>query len=485
MSGIVEQTKARLKAADKAGDIVDTLVKRQSEGRGQAWPELDALPELDGDTEAPAAFPFDALGPVLGPAAEAVAHGVQAPDALAGSSLLAAAAVAAQPHADVLMPHGQRAPLSEFFATAAGSGERKSATDQVAGEPIDEERRRQARKYAAEVAEHKANKGPERTGPPPSACSLIVSKGTTEGMHHLLRNQSHVGLFSTEGAELVGGHSMREERRSAGIAWMLKAWGAETLDHLTRSDGLSVLIGRRVTMNVLLQPVILHTLMADPLAQGQGWIARCLIASPRSLAGTRMFVDQAPVTEHPAVQAYYKRLRELLAQKLPLHPQGDGFELQPRVLKMSDEARALWIEFYNECERQQADGQPLAGARAWSSKAAEHAARIAGITTMIGQPDAELISLQCMEGALGVTNFYMAEHLRLMGQTETHQHLRHLHALLAWLRTRGRSVAHADVLQYVVRPIRMLKAKGINKLLDELAQRHYIRRAGDRWEVRP
>ena len=60
------------------------------------WPPLEPLPALVAPE--PAAFPFDALGPILGPAARAISDAVQAPDALAGGGVLAAAAVAAQAH---------------------------------------------------------------------------------------------------------------------------------------------------------------------------------------------------------------------------------------------------------------------------------------------------------------------------------------------------------------------------------------------------
>ena len=150
---------------------------------------------------------------------------------------------------------------------------------------------------------------------------------------------------------------MRDEKRAAGIAWLLKAWGGETLDSMTRGDGLSVLVGRRVSMHVLMQPVILRTLLADPLAQGQGWIARTLIAAPRSLAGTRLFrAGQVAATKLPEVLTYYAALRRLLDMPLPLQSDGDGCELNPRSMGLDEGAAAVWIEFYDEVERQQADG---------------------------------------------------------------------------------------------------------------------------------
>lgn len=114
------------------------------------WHELEPLPDVA--KTAPQPFPFHGLGKLLGDAARSIAQGVQAPDALAGGSVLASAALAAQSHADILMPHGQRAPLSVFVVTGALSGDRKTATDAVASLPAEEHRREQARQHAVELA---------------------------------------------------------------------------------------------------------------------------------------------------------------------------------------------------------------------------------------------------------------------------------------------------------------------------------------------
>ena len=477
MSGIEAQLLAQLDG--KAAQVL-----RAAEA---TWPALDELPAVvDVD---PAPFPFDALGPILGPAARVIADSVQAPDALAGGGVLAAAAVAAQPHINVVMPHGQEVPVSLFFAAAANSGDRKSAVDTITCHPIDEQRKADARAASKALAAFKAEKAKRKPGEPmdepPPVKALTIGKATVEGLHHLLRTQSHIGLFSPEGAEFVAGHSMRDEKRAAGIAAILKPWGGEAWDSMTRGDGLSVLVGRRVSMHLLMQPVILQRLMGDPLAQGQGWIARTLIASPKSLAGTRLYrTGQVPAGRRPEVLAYYAAVRALLDMPLPTHPDGDGYELQPRPVTMSDEAQALWIEFYDEVERQQGKGGTLAAATAWASKAAEHAARIAAVIAIMGDRYTTGIGADDMLGGIAIADFYMGEHVRLMGQTADLARLKLLHDLLQWLRDRGASVRRAEVLQFSPRHLRDLKAEGLNPLLSELQTRAYIRPHADAWEVR-
>ena len=190
-------------ARRKVDDAADSPISQSSRISRVAWPKLDPLPEVAQSKPAP--FPFGSLGPILGPAAKAIHRDVQVPDAVAAGSVLAASSLAAQPHADIVLPHGQRAPLSLFIATGAYSGERKSAADQIVQCEVEEIRREQARKYLAERA---AASG-EKDAPKVIARSLTIGKATVEGLQMILAHQPHVGLFSAEGGEMLGGHSLR------------------------------------------------------------------------------------------------------------------------------------------------------------------------------------------------------------------------------------------------------------------------------------
>lgn len=450
-----------------------------------SWPELQPLPEIaDGN---PDAFPLSALGAVLGLAATAIARDVQAPDAIVAGSVLATASLAAQPHANVVLPHSQHVPLSTYIVTSASSGDRKSATDAVSSAPIEEQRREDARESARKQRAYEdelANRDKGEPPPePPKPRTLITSNTTIEGVMRLLKNQASVGIFSAEGGEILAGHSMRDERRAAALAFYLKGWNGETLDSLRGGNGLSVLLGRRIAMHVMVQPILLAGLLADPLAQGQGLLARCLIAQPQTLAGNRAYKCVDPFAA-PEVTAFHDRINELLERKPAYWPEGDGWELDARDLPMDDDATKLWIAFYNQVEAEQADGYELAQARPFASKAAEHAARIAGILTLVNNPDASAIDDEAMACAIKVTTFYIREHLRLMGTSKEAQIARQLAVLWTWLRERGGIVSAADILQRTPRAVRNLKKDGIDPLLSELEQRGYIRPAAGGWEVR-
>lgn len=449
-----------------------------------AWPDLQPF---DHDDERPAAdYPMHALGPVLGPAAQAIAELVQAPDAMAAGSVLASASLATQHLADVVLLHGAAAPLSLFIITAAESGDRKSACDQIAGHAVDELRKQQARDHIAamqawEAAKQSRQAGDDPAGPPPVPKAITAANATVEGLARQLKAQSSIGVFSSEGGDFLGGHSMRDERRAAGLAFFLKAWSGESLDTLRGGEGLTTLLGRRIALHVQAQPVLIHQLLTDPLAKGQGLLARCLIASPASLAGRRMFREGNPL-EHPAVVAYNARITELLNTRPDVWTHGDGFELKPKRLELSPEARALAVVFHDLLEMQQAPGGELEDARPFASKALEQACRIAGVQAVIEGADA--ITSEVFKRAVKVVEFYLNEHLRLTGTSRTDRQNHLGLALLAWLQAHGPFVTRRQVLQSAPYAVRKVKASGIDELLTDLQRRGFIRPLGNGIEVR-
>ncbi len=106
--------------------IVENANEKKSE---PPRPLMRELPPAD-------PFPVDALGNVLAPAARAIHDRVRAPLAICGQSVLAAATLAVQGHANVELPTGHAKPLSSYFVSVAATGERKSAVDQEALWPV-------------------------------------------------------------------------------------------------------------------------------------------------------------------------------------------------------------------------------------------------------------------------------------------------------------------------------------------------------------
>src|SRR5262249_188482 len=81
-------------------------------------------------------FPIQALGGLLASAASGIQDRTRAPIAICGQSVMAAATLVTQAQAAVRLPTGQLRPLSNFFATVAVTGERKTVADAEAIWPI-------------------------------------------------------------------------------------------------------------------------------------------------------------------------------------------------------------------------------------------------------------------------------------------------------------------------------------------------------------
>jgi hypothetical protein len=191
-------------------------------------PEMKSEPPRPLMRELPPAdpFPVEALGDVLAPAARAIHDRVQAPLAMCGQSVLAAATLAAQGHADVELPTRQTKPVANYFVTVAATGERKSTVDREAlspvrkreaslGETYDGERLNYenakeawdgARKAAIKAGkEDRAliKEGLDIIRPPPSPPLrpiMTCTEPTYEGLCRLLVGSlPSVGIFAAEG----------------------------------------------------------------------------------------------------------------------------------------------------------------------------------------------------------------------------------------------------------------------------------------------
>jgi Protein of unknown function (DUF3987) len=80
---------------------------------------------------------------------------------------------------------------------------------------------------------------------------------------------------------------------------------------------------------------------------------------------------------------------------------------------LSPEAGAKWVAFSDYVETQQAPDAVLSSVKAFASKAAEHAARISAVLTLIEEPDAMEIGPEAIQRGIDIVDFYLQEAQRL------------------------------------------------------------------------
>ena len=266
-------------------------------------------------------FPVDALGDLLGAAAQAIHDRVQAPLAICSQSVLAAAALAVQTHADIELPMGHVRPVSDFFVTVAETGARKSASDTEATGPIRKREQALRETQDAELPSYfndktawekardeavKRGKGNRATikasldalgpaPPPPLEPMLTCPEPTFEGLCKLFAvGQPSLGIFASEGGQFVGGHGMSDDAKLRTAAGLSKLWDDGETRRVRVGDGATMLPGRRLTVHLMVQPDVAGIMLNDRLLADQGLLSRFLITAPDSAAGLRLWHEPKP-----------------------------------------------------------------------------------------------------------------------------------------------------------------------------------------------
>lgn len=402
-----------------------------------------ALSDLTPEQMKSEPYPIEALGTVLGDAAQAIAGGVQVAPAMAGQSILAAAALAAQPFANVIID-GRTYPLNLFCLTVSESGDRKSGTDNVATLPHARRQRELFESYKEsydsylndreafntarqEVLKTKRKEGREEIAKalrelgappePPNTPTLICQEPTLEGLQKSFSGgQSSQGLFSDEGGTFFGGHAMNRDNVQKSIAGLSTFWDGKDIHRLRAGEGESMSIKNpRLSIHLMAQPVIAQRVLSDGLLSGQGFLARFLMAAPESLAGRRKY-QEIDLSTNQAITRYQQLMTRLLEAEQPKDTDGT---LEPRELQMTSEAKALWVDAYNEIELALAPSGDYSEIKATAAKVAEQIARIAGVLTIIDKHHAEQVTADIMSRAIVLGDWYLSEALRLTKQGNT------------------------------------------------------------------
>jgi hypothetical protein len=405
-------------------------------------------------------FPLEALGSVLGPAAIAIADCVQCPDAVAGQSVLAAASLAVQDIADVLID-GRSFPLSLFCLTVAESGDRKSGADQLALSEHQQWQKAQRQQYTAQVDDyevemtayhlerdqitksksesiaHIADELRDLGAAPaaPVSPTLLMREPTLEAIQKsFLQGLPSQGLFSDEGGQFFGGHAMSRDNQLKTITGLSSLWGGDPIIRSRAGEGESfVLDNPRLSVHLMVQPIVAEKVLSDPLMSGQGFLARLLIAWPVSLAGTRFYNHKDPST-HPDLVRYNAVMQALLERPKRMDENGD---LLLDAIVPTEEAKGFWVDAYNTIEQSLAEPGELREIKATACKAAEQMARMAALITLISDPNATSIPLAAMKHAGELIEYYLQEALRLNQVAETDSSAIRAKVLLDWLQSTG------------------------------------------------
>ena len=430
-----------------------------AQAMASAWPEPQPLiAQLE-----PEEYPLDALPPMVRMAVLEVAGFVKAPVPLIATSALAALSLAIQAHVDVERAEKLNGPTGLFLLAVADSGERKSTCDGFFTRAIkDFEARKQedakpdiqdfksahtaweaqrsglkekikalskdGKPCKAQVQElHELDKD-EPT--PPKVPRLIYGDATPEALaYSLAKHWPSGGVVSSEAGSVFGSHGMGKESAMRNLAMLNQLWDGASLPIERRSSESFTVRGARLTMALQVQESTLRAFFDSTkgLARGTGFLARFLVAWPRSTQGTRHFTE-AP--DHwPSLAAFNDRLSAILNRPVPMDEDGG---LTPGMLTLAPDAKAAWVAFHDAIEAELSTGGELHDVRDVASKTADNAARLAALfhtfTGSIGP-----IDLEAMESASRIAAWHLHEARRFLGELAMPAELANPKRLEAWM----------------------------------------------------
>lgn len=411
--------------------------------------------------------PIEHLGTLLSNATSAIAETTGAPLALCAQSVLGMAALSAQAHFDVKLPWGYEVkPLSLFLLTVGASGERKSSVDGLVSRPAMDAQKAQRRNFSENMQGYENSsllykKQYETTGkkltntqsinikelheeiikecgqPPkrPIDPMRLVSDPTVEGLYMMLeRSQPSVALFSDEGGLLIGGHAMNADNVLKTFARLCKLWDGAAFDRVRSGDGAGILYGRRLSMHLMAQPEVMSELLNNALADGQGILARCLVAWPVSTIGHREVVRDANTEEIKEITAFNQAIT-LLFETPPQTNKDDEQELDPITLVLSEGAKDTSQHFGQYLEDSMKPEHLFHEIKDRTSKGSGMACRIAGVLAVMDSGlDTRTIEVQHMTNACHLVEWYLKEALRIRGVSIISQKDTDANKLLKWLK---------------------------------------------------
>ena len=423
-----------------AGHSIESLEpsdvdETRDEGDGEETPFEPFAPI--GDDPGPP-FPTEALPTWLGEwvCAEAE-HSQTAPD-LAGTLALGVLSTARAGRTRIESPPGHVEPVNLFLATVLPSGSRKSSVFAAAKRPIQEferelvegtrsdraiERERlrlledrvdHARKQAAKgegderyeaendleriVQERAEMEAGLRSEP-----RIVTDDCTPEMLALILSQQAgRIAIWCPEGGELfemMRGRYATNSRANLGVYLQGHAGDSVAVD---RKHGESIRIDEpALTIATTIQPQVLEDLGLERAARGRGLHARFLFSLPATTLGSRA-ARTSPV---PASieDTYHARVRFLLSDE------------EPRLLRLSPEAEALSIDFFEGLEpRLDPHGGDLSDLADWAGKLPGAVSRLAGLlheAAHVGGETPELVPGGTMQAAIQLGEYFL-EHAR-------------------------------------------------------------------------
>lgn len=421
-----------LNDGDLINDIVADAKRIDLQKLDWSQPELLAT-----DPSKPTPYPINAWDGLLRQVIDAVAYYAQVPLAMAAQCVLGAIAHIGQQFVDA--PHGhKRKPASLILITEGESGTGKTETMNLTHLKIDEFEKQRYEEYLNNYSTWEADKenlkGSELKAfldntPKPKNPKSVFDDATIE---HILDkfvkgDMLNASWTTDEAAQFFNGHTMKGDTAGNALGAITKLYSG---GHVSRSRSEKTAKGMPFTdaydarMTLLLQGqrAILEPALSDPLMNGQGFLARALIACPEDLRGYRTWNDpqrrRDNPYDNPLLIEYWSRCESLLnptPNNEPIDTTG-----KPRRIRMNwidKQTEQVFYDRMQTIENRARQGGAFATVKAYASRMAENASRIASLIAFFDERTT--ITTDDIKRAFMLVEYSTAERLRYLDATPT------------------------------------------------------------------
>ncbi|TXD96531.1 DUF3987 domain-containing protein [Psychrobacter frigidicola] len=428
---------------------VDTIINRLNDGEPisniieesqfidlsiLAWGEPEPLAN---DPSQPTLYPIDAFKGLLKNVVQAVAHYSQVPDAMAGQCVLGALAHMGQRFIDAPMGHGHM-PTSLMLITEGESGSGKTQAMGLTHFKIKEYERQQYANYLDNVATWESDKaslkGKEQASfidenPKPKNPKTLFDDATIEPIldRFISGEMNNASWTTDEAGQFFNGHTMTGDTAGSALSALTKLWSDGEVSRLRSQKSAYATPqtdahGVRMTLLLQGQRVVLEQALTDPLMNGQGFLARALIACPPDLRGKRIWDNpqrrnDSPY-DNPDLIEYWLRCLALL-DPLPASKPNDitGTSQRIKMQWADQQAEQVFYKHMQAIENRQANGQTLEYLKAYASRMAENASRIASLMAFF--EGRKTVTIDDITRAFMLVEYSTAERLRYLDATPT------------------------------------------------------------------
>ena len=416
--------------ANILADADTTIINLQDE----AWGEPERLAN---DPSKPTTYPINAFTGLLRQVIEAIAYYAQVPLAMAAQCVLGALAHMGQRFIDAPMGHGHM-PASLILITEGESGSGKSYAMSLTHFKIKEHEKQQYADYLISISSWESSaavlKGKELAdflddNPKPQNPKTMFKEATIEPIldKFIEGSISNASWTTDEAGQFFNGHTMKGDTAGNALSALTTLYSDGEVSRLrsqksARATPYTDAYDVRMTLLLQGQRVILEPALADPLMNGQGFLARALIACPDDTRGKRTLNNpqrnnDSPY-DNPYLIDYWSRCHALL-DPMPANIPNDNMGA-PKRIKMQwadNHTKQVFNDFAQAIEDRQAKGQTLEYLKAYASRMAENASRIASLMAFF--EGRKVITTDDITRAFMLVDYSTAERLRYLDATPT------------------------------------------------------------------